>query len=130
MAVSQPTSPPFTRTDIYALNAIKSQFLGEGGGAEVDNALFLDSLRAKLGAKKAGDQAFEDLRARNDPEASYTTSKPRPNQTDGQRDHPKGLVRLQARAASRTRSSACPAPRRAQGDRAASVGKRQWPRTS
>ncbi len=39
MQVSQPTSPPFTRTDIYALNAIKSQFLGEGGGQEVDNAL-------------------------------------------------------------------------------------------
>ena len=75
------TSPKFTRTDIYALNAIKSQFLGEGGGEEVDNALFLDGLRSKLGAK-TGDKAFEDLRARNDPEATYTTRKAAPNQTD------------------------------------------------
>ena len=74
MQVAQPTTPKFTRIDIYALNAIKSQFLGEGGGQEVDNALFLDQLRTKLGAKQ-GDEAFEDLRARNDPEATYTTSK-------------------------------------------------------
>ena len=26
------TSPPFTRTDIYAVNALKDQFVGEGGG--------------------------------------------------------------------------------------------------
>jgi hypothetical protein len=73
MAAAQPTAPPFTRTDIYALNAIKAQFLGQGGGNEVANALFLDSLRAKLG-NKDGDAAFEDLRGRNDPEATYTTS--------------------------------------------------------
>ena len=49
MQVAQPTLPRFTRTDIYALNAIKSQFLGEGGGQEVDNALFLDGLRSQAG---------------------------------------------------------------------------------
>lgn len=93
MQVSQPASKPFTRTDIYALNAIKSQFLGEGGGQEIDNALFLDQLRGKLGAK-TGDEAFEDLRARNDPEATYTTSKAAPNQTDVSVSKPAGLVRL------------------------------------
>ena len=36
---NRPASPPFTRTDIYALNALKSQFLGQGGGEEVANAL-------------------------------------------------------------------------------------------
>ncbi len=95
MAVAQPQTPKFTRSDIYALNAIKAQFLGEGGGAEVDNALFLDGLRSKLGTKD-GDKAFEDLRARNDPEATYTTSKAAPNQTDVSVSKPSGMVRLKA----------------------------------
>ena len=64
--------------DIYALNAIKAQFLGEGGGEEVDNAQFLDALRRKLGAKQ-GDKAFEDLRARNDPRRR--TRRPRRRRT-------------------------------------------------
>jgi acyl-homoserine lactone acylase PvdQ len=93
MQVAQPTSPAFTRTDIYALNAIKSQFLGQGGGNEVRNSLFLDSLRSKLGAK-TGDEAFEDLRARNDPEASVTTSKKFPDRTNVSVSKPAGLVRL------------------------------------
>jgi acyl-homoserine lactone acylase PvdQ len=95
MQVAQPTSPPFTRTDIYALNAIKSQFLGEGGGQEVDNALFLDQLRSKLGSK-TGDEAFEDLRARNDPEATYTTSKAAPADTNVSVAKPAGMVRLKS----------------------------------
>ena len=95
MAVAQPDTPKFTRSDIYALNAIKAQFLGEGGGEEVDNALFLDGLRSKLGTKD-GDKAFEDLRARNDPEATYTTSKAAPNQTDVSVSKPSGMVRLKA----------------------------------
>ena len=95
MQVAQPTSPPFTRTDIYALNAIKSQFLGEGGGQEVDNALFLDQLRSKLGSHE-GDEAFEDLRARNDPEATYTTSKAAPADTNVSVSKPAGMVRLKS----------------------------------
>jgi hypothetical protein len=67
-------APPLTRTDIYAANAIKAQFLGEGGGNEIENALFLAELRHRLGAKR-GDRAFEDLRARNDPEASVSTTR-------------------------------------------------------
>src|SRR3954447_22794940 len=92
LQATKSTSPKFTRSDIYALNAIKAQFLGEGGGEEVDNALFLDALRSKLGAK-SGDKAFEDLRARNDPEATYTTSKAAPNQTDVSVSKPSGMVR-------------------------------------
>ena len=96
MQVAQPTLPRFTRTDIYALNAIKSQFLGEGGGQEVDNALFLDGLRSKLGAK-TGDKAFADLRARNDVEASATTSKSFPGQGSVSVSKPSGMVRLKKR---------------------------------
>jgi hypothetical protein len=58
---NRPTTAPFTRTDIYALNAIKSQFLGQGGGEEAANASFLDAARSKLGATR-GNQAYEDLR--------------------------------------------------------------------
>jgi hypothetical protein len=49
-SVNKPTSPPITRTDIYALNAVKAQFLGEGGGEEIANASMLDGLRSKLGS--------------------------------------------------------------------------------
>jgi acyl-homoserine lactone acylase PvdQ len=83
------TTPEYTRTDIYALNAVKSQFLGQGGGGEIANAQFLDALRQKFGAK-AGDGIFGDLQARNDPEAAVTTSKSFPGPTVGTA----GLVRL------------------------------------
>jgi len=92
-AVASPATPKFTRTDIYALNAIKSQFLGEGGGQEVDNAQFLDALRTKLGSKK-GDEAFQDLRGRNDPEASVTTTKSYSYQGTPSVSNPKGMVPL------------------------------------
>jgi acyl-homoserine lactone acylase PvdQ len=58
---------PWTRRDIYALNALKGQFVGEGGGAEARNAMLLDALRRQLGPEK-GDEVFEDLREANDPE--------------------------------------------------------------
>jgi hypothetical protein len=122
MRVAQPTSPPFTRTDIYALNAIKSQFLGEGGGQEVDNALFLDGLRSKLGAK-TGDKAFEDLRARNDVEASVTTSKSFPGQGSVSVSKPSGMVRLK-RGSFKNSFIKLPGARAASAS-AASVGKRQ-----
>ncbi|HWH93123.1 MAG TPA: penicillin acylase family protein [Baekduia sp.] len=121
-AVASPATPKFTRTDIYALNAVKSQFLGEGGGQEVDNALFLDSLRSKLGARR-GDQAFEDLRARNDPEASVTTTKPAPHQTNVSVAKPAGMVRLQ-KGTFKSSSIRLPGAKAARAS-TASVGKRQ-----
>lgn len=123
MQVAQPASPKFTRIDIYALNAIKSQFLGEGGGQEVDNALFLDQLRSKLGAKQ-GDGAFEDLRARNDPEATYTTSKPAklPSVSVSK---PKGMVRLKSGTFKNTYIKLPGAKASAATARAANTGKRQ-----
>jgi len=123
-AKTSPTTPKFTRTDIYALNAIKSQFLGEGGGQEVDNALFLDSLRGKLGAKE-GDEAFEDLRARNDPEATTTTSKSYPNQTDVSVSKPSGMVRLKSGTFKNSFIKLPGAKASAATARAANTGKRQ-----
>jgi acyl-homoserine lactone acylase PvdQ len=58
---------PFTRTDMYAFNALKDQFVGEGGGNEAINAEFLSALRKRLGARK-GTAVWHDLREANDPE--------------------------------------------------------------
>ena len=92
-SVHKPDSPPITRTDIYALNAVKAQFLGQGGGEEIPNASMLDGLRHKLGSAR-GTQAYEDLRGRNDPETPTTTSKTFPWQTDVSVAKPKGVVNL------------------------------------
>ncbi len=61
------TYEPWTRTDVIALNAIKSELFGEGGGQEVRNSMFLDGLQGSLGAAK-GLSVFNDLRQREDPE--------------------------------------------------------------
>lgn len=58
---------PWTIRDVIALNAIKSELFGEGGGDEVDAAEFLDGLQDSLGAAK-GYSVWNDLRQRLDPE--------------------------------------------------------------
>jgi acyl-homoserine lactone acylase PvdQ len=93
-AKNRPDARPFERADIYALNAIKAQFLGQGGGQEVENALFLDAARDRLGARQ-GSAVYEDLRQRNDPETSTTTSRRAPAQTAVSVRRPQGLVRLE-----------------------------------
>jgi acyl-homoserine lactone acylase PvdQ len=90
---NKPSAPKFTRTDIYALNAIKSQFLGQGGGEEVANGSMLDGLRTKFGAKR-GDEVYEDLRGRYDPETATTTTRKFPYQTNVSVAKPRGLVRI------------------------------------
>jgi acyl-homoserine lactone acylase PvdQ len=114
---NQPTTAKFTRTDIYALNAIKSQFLGEGGGDEVANASFLDAARSKLGATR-GDEAYEDLRGRYDPETATTTTRKFPYQTNVSVDKPKGMVRI-VNGSFRSTAPKLPASTRAAAARAA-----------
>jgi hypothetical protein len=58
---------PWTRSDVIALNAIKSELFGEGGGAEVEAAQMLDGLTDRLGAGR-GYSVWNDLRQRQDPE--------------------------------------------------------------
>lgn len=60
-AANSPSIAPFTRNDIYALNALKDQFLGEGGGDEARRSQFLGGLQQRLGRKK-GMSVFNDLR--------------------------------------------------------------------
>ena len=52
---------PWTRNDVYAINAVKGQFLGEGGGDEARRTQFLSRLRKTHGKKRAL-SIFNDLR--------------------------------------------------------------------
>ena len=52
---------PFTPVDIIAFNALKDQFLGEGGGREAANSELLAGLEHRLGVAR-GYRVFADLR--------------------------------------------------------------------
>ena len=80
-------TPAFTRNDIYALNAVKDQFVGEGGGNQALNSVFLSALERKLGAKR-GFSVWNDLREAYDPEApasvpGHVQFQPRPKSLSG-----------------------------------------------
>src|SRR5215207_832384 len=93
-AANRPDARPFDRADIYAVNAIKSQFLGQGGGEEVRNALFYDAARDRFGRKR-GSRVYEDLRQRNDPGTTTTTNRRARFQTKVSALDPRGLVQLE-----------------------------------
>ena len=61
LAIHSPSTPKWTRNDVYALNALKDQFFGEGGGREAQDSEFLGGLEHRLGVKK-GYSVFNDLR--------------------------------------------------------------------
>jgi acyl-homoserine lactone acylase PvdQ len=71
MKQSGSTAAPWTRKDTYALEALKGQFVGQGGGDEARRTQFLSSLTGSLGAS-TGMQAFNDLRQHNDPEMPHS----------------------------------------------------------
>ena len=93
-AQNRPSAARFGRAEVFAVNAFKAQFLGQGGGQEVENALFLDEARDRFGARR-GASVYEDLRQRNDPGTSTTTSRRAPYQTAVSVRRPKGVVRLE-----------------------------------
>lgn len=90
---NQPSAPKFTRADIYAFNGVKAQFLGQGGGEEIPNALFLQGARDALGSSN-GNEAYLNMRGRYDPETAMTTSNKFDYQTNVSVSKPKGMVRL------------------------------------
>jgi acyl-homoserine lactone acylase PvdQ len=55
------SAAPFTPNDIFALNALKDQFVGEGGGDEARRSQFLGGLQERRGVRK-GYSIFNDLR--------------------------------------------------------------------
>ena len=58
---------PWTRNDVFAVNALKGQFLGQGGGDEARRSQFLGGLQQRLGKNK-GMSVFNDLRQFKNPE--------------------------------------------------------------
>jgi Penicillin amidase len=66
LAATHSSNAPWTRNDVYAVNALKGQFLGQGGGREALNSEFLSGLEQQLG-KGRGFQAFNDMRQFKNP---------------------------------------------------------------
>jgi len=62
---------PFTANDVIASAALIAARFGANGGQEVQNAMFLDALEARLGEADAR-RVFADLRETNNPEAPVT----------------------------------------------------------
>jgi acyl-homoserine lactone acylase PvdQ len=67
LAINSPSTAPWTRNDVFALNALKGQFVGQGGGDEARRSQFLAGLEQRLGVKK-GLSVFNDLRQFKNPE--------------------------------------------------------------
>ena len=53
---SKSSAKPWTRNDTFALEALKGQFVGQGGGDEARRTQFLAALQGRLGAGKVGQQ--------------------------------------------------------------------------
>ncbi len=68
------SAKPFTRVDLYSINALAGQLFGQGGGDEVRRTEFYNGLLTKLGKKK-GTQVFNDLSEHLDKDAPTTISK-------------------------------------------------------
>ena len=66
LAASSSPNAPWTRNDVYAVNALKGQFVGQGGGDEARRSAFLSGLQQQLG-KGQGFAAFNDLRQFKNP---------------------------------------------------------------
>jgi acyl-homoserine lactone acylase PvdQ len=68
---------PWTRVDVYSINALAGQIFGQGGGDEVRRSQLLDGLRKRLGKSQA-DTIFNDLSEHLDKDTPTTISKPFP----------------------------------------------------
>ncbi|HEY8583743.1 MAG TPA: penicillin acylase family protein [Capillimicrobium sp.] len=65
---------PFTRVDVYAVNALAGQIFGQGGGDESRRSMLLDGLRDRLGPE-AGQRVFDDLTEAMDEDTPVTITK-------------------------------------------------------
>ncbi len=73
LQASHSPNAPWTRNDVYAVNALKGQFLGQGGGDEARRSSFLNGLQLQLGNRR-GFQAFNDLRQFKNPRSVTSVS--------------------------------------------------------
>src|SRR3954466_952139 len=65
---------PWTRVDVYSINALAGQIFGQGGGDETRRSAFLDALTKRLGESKAN-TIFDDLSEHLDADTPTTISK-------------------------------------------------------
>jgi acyl-homoserine lactone acylase PvdQ len=72
---------PFTRVDIYAVNALAGQIFGQGGGDEVRRSELLSGLQKRLGAAK-GRQVWNDLTEHDDRDAPVSINRRYPYEQD------------------------------------------------
>jgi acyl-homoserine lactone acylase PvdQ len=65
---------PWTRVDVYSINALAGQIFGQGGGDEVRRSQFLDGLGKRLGKTQA-QTVFNDLSEHVDADTPVTVQK-------------------------------------------------------
>jgi acyl-homoserine lactone acylase PvdQ len=87
------TAAKWTRKDVFALEALKGQFVGQGGGQEALRTQFLSAVQNKLGATQ-GMAVFNDLRQHDDPEMPTSIDGTFPYEKLPQ--HPAGNVMVDA----------------------------------
>lgn len=71
---------PWKATDVVAIASLVGGIFGRGGGNELNSALTMQAFVERMG-RKAGRKAWLGFRAKNDPEAPTTISKPFPYET-------------------------------------------------
>jgi acyl-homoserine lactone acylase PvdQ len=72
-AALQKTPAPWTRADVVYVASLVGGIFGKGGGAEADNAAWLQRLVDRYGPDK-GIDIYNDLREKNDADAPTTSS--------------------------------------------------------
>ncbi len=71
------TQKPWTRVDVYAINALAGQIFGQGGGDETRRSMLLNALQARMGAQQ-GKTVWDDLTEHLDADTPTTISRPFP----------------------------------------------------
>ena len=104
---------PWTRVDVYAINALAGQIFGRGGGGETQTAMLLDGLRDRLGAR--GATVWNDLTLNQDPEHPSTIDRafpyaPIPRRTTGNVVIDDGSFKASPVPKGAARAASAPAP--------------------
>ena len=71
-AALQRPPAPYTRADIVSIASLVGGIFGTGGGGQYTNAIWLQQLQEKFGARQ-GRRIYDDLREKNDPESPVTS---------------------------------------------------------
>jgi acyl-homoserine lactone acylase PvdQ len=74
LGAEKSSQKPWTRVDVYSINALAGQIFGQGGGDEVRRAQLLDALSKRVGAAPA-QTVFNDLSEHLDADTPLTSTK-------------------------------------------------------